>query len=201
MTNPGFLLVSLNQYYEGGISECRNPSLQKMFGTLGKTDKAGSGVDKILKGWRSAKWRRPYIEERSLPDKVELYLPMESLISEENLRALHEKFGDSVYKLDYNRLSILSSAYLEEYVTNNSLRNQIELHPADITKLLRELVKENFLLPSGFGRGTRCYLSKLGCTKLGCTKLKIYQPRRRDYGIGILLPMEKCIRNSTSNRT
>ena len=160
MTNPGFLLVSLNQYYEGGISECRNPSLQKMFGLIGKSDKAGSGVDKILKGWRSAKWRRPYIEERSLPDKVELYLPMESLISEENLRALHEKFGDSVYKLDYNRLSILSSAYLEEYVTNNSLRNQIELHPADITKLLRELVKENFLLPSGFGRGTMYYLSQ-----------------------------------------
>ena len=78
-----------------------------------------------MKGWRSAKWRRPYIEERSLPDKVELYLPMESLISEENLRALHEKFGDSVYKLDYNRLSILSSAYLEEYVTNNSLGNQM----------------------------------------------------------------------------
>ena len=64
MTNPGFLLVSLNQYYEGGISECRNPSLQKMFGLIGKSDKAGSGVDKILKGWRSAKWRRPYIEER-----------------------------------------------------------------------------------------------------------------------------------------
>lgn len=42
MSNPGFMLVSLNQYYDGGISECRNPSLQKMFGLIGRSDKAGS---------------------------------------------------------------------------------------------------------------------------------------------------------------
>lgn len=159
MSNPGFMLVSLSQYYEGGISECRNPSLQKMFGLIGKSDKAGSGVDKILKGWRSAKWRRPYIEERSLPDKVELYLPMESLISDDTLHALQEKFGNLIDNLDHNGLSILSSAYIDEFVTNNSLRNQLELHPADITKLLRELVKDNLLVPSGFGRGTMYYLN------------------------------------------
>lgn len=159
MSNPGFMLVSLSQYYEGGISECRNPSLQKMFGLIGKSDKAGSGVDKILKGWRSAKWRRPYIEERSLPDKVELYLPMESLISDETLHALHDKFGNQIDNLDHNGLSILSSAYVDEFVTNNSLRNQLELHPADITKLLKELVKANLLVPSGFGRGTMYYLN------------------------------------------
>ena len=159
MSNPGFMLVSLNQYYEGGISECRNPSLQKMFGLIGKSDKAGSGVDKILKGWRSAKWRRPYIEERSLPDKVELYLPMESLISDDTLHSLQDKFGNRIDNLDHNGLSILSSAYIDEFVTNNSLRNQLELHPADITKLLRELVKDNLLVPSGFGRGTMYYLN------------------------------------------
>lgn len=159
MSNPGFMLVSLSQYYEGGISECRNPSLQKMFGLIGKSDKAGSGVDKILKGWRSAKWRRPYLEEHSLPDKVELFLPMESLISDETLLALREKFGDRIDNLDYNRMSILSSAYIDEFVTNSSLRNQLELHPADITKLLRELVKDNLLVPSGFGRGTMYYLN------------------------------------------
>ena len=154
MSNPGVMLVSLSQYYEGGISECRNPSLQKMFGLIGKSDKAGSGVDKILKGWKSAKWRRPYIEERSLPDKVELYLPLESLISEETTAALRKLFGSAVDNLDYNRLSVLTRAYTEDNVTNSSLRNQIELHPSDITKLLRDLVKDRFLIPSGFGRGT-----------------------------------------------
>lgn len=160
MSNPGFMLVSLGQYYEGGISECRNPSLQKMFGLIGKSDKAGSGVDKILKGWKSAKWRRPYIEERSLPDKVELYLPMESLISEKTLSALHERFGNRINALDYNGLSILASAYMDEYVTNSSLRNLVDVHPADITKLLRELVRDGLLMPSGFGRGTMYRLNQ-----------------------------------------
>ena len=154
MSNPGFMLISLKQYYEGGISECRNPSLQKMFGLIGKSDKAGSGVDKIVKGWRYAKWRRPYIEEQSQPDKVVLYLPMESLIPDQIINALREKFGSQIDSLEPNSLLILSSAYEDGCVTNNSLRNQLDLYPADITKLLRELVSQKMLQSSGFGRGT-----------------------------------------------
>lgn len=77
LRNPGTLLISVLQYYEGGHSECRNPSLQKMFGLIGRSDKAGSGVDKILKGWRSGKWSRPDVREKSHPDIVELQLPLE----------------------------------------------------------------------------------------------------------------------------
>lgn len=154
MSNPGFMLVSLSQYYEGGKSECRNPSLQKMFGLIGRSDKAGSGVDKILKGWKDARWRRPYIEERSNPEKVELFLPMESLISEERLSILKTLFGERIDDLDYNRLSILASAQSSDHVTNKSLQNTIELHPSDITKLLQELVRKKYLTASGFGRAT-----------------------------------------------
>lgn len=154
MSNPGFMLVSLRQYYEGGISECRNPSLQKMFGLIGKSDKAGSGVDKIFKGWRSAKWRQPFIEEHSRPDNVKLYLPMESLISDPILNALRENFGQQIDSLAPNEIIILSNAYKEGSVTNISLRNWLDLHPSDITKHLRELVRNKFLITSGFGRGT-----------------------------------------------
>ena len=125
-----------------------------MFGLIGKSDKAGSGVDKIVKGWRYAKWRRPYIEEQSQPDKVVLYLPMESLIPDQIINALREKFGSQIDSLEPNSLLILSSAYEDGCVTNNSLRNQLDLYPADITKLLRELVSQKMLQSSGFGRGT-----------------------------------------------
>lgn len=80
MSNPGTLLVSMPQYYEGGKSEPRNPALQKMFGLIGNSDKAGSGVDKILQGWREANWQKPYIEETGKLDKVELFLPIEDVI-------------------------------------------------------------------------------------------------------------------------
>ena len=43
------MLITKAQYYHGGQSVCRNKSLQKMFMMLGAAEKAGSGVDKILK--------------------------------------------------------------------------------------------------------------------------------------------------------
>ena len=41
-SNPGTLLVSHEQLLQGGISECRNKALQRMFQMLGVGDKAGS---------------------------------------------------------------------------------------------------------------------------------------------------------------
>ena len=60
-SNPGTMLITKAQYYKGGQSVCRNKSLQKMFMMLGAAEKAGSGVDKIMKGWSDANWRTPYI--------------------------------------------------------------------------------------------------------------------------------------------
>ena len=34
-----------------------------MFMLIGFSEKAGSGVNKIIKGWREANWQKPYVEE------------------------------------------------------------------------------------------------------------------------------------------
>ncbi|MBV4225673.1 putative DNA binding domain-containing protein [Parabacteroides distasonis] len=70
--NPGMMLVSKQQYFEGGRSICRNPILQKMFMRLGRAEKAGSGVDKIVSGWRSLGWDTPSVAEETRPDYVVL---------------------------------------------------------------------------------------------------------------------------------
>ena len=53
LSNPGLLLVSVEQMLRGGVSECRNKSLQLMFQQIGGGEKAGSGIDKIRQGWAS----------------------------------------------------------------------------------------------------------------------------------------------------
>ena len=99
MADPAIHLLSKSVIWDArGIS--------KMFGLIGKSDKAGSGVDKIFKGWRSAKWRQPFIEEHSRPDNVKLYLPMESLISDPILNALRENFGQQIDSLAPNEIII-----------------------------------------------------------------------------------------------
>ena len=160
MRNPGTLLISIPQYYEGGHSECRNPSLQKMFGLIGRSDKAGSGVDKILEGWKYAKWRRPYINEKSHPDVVELYLPLESLVSDATIAELKNIYGDSVVGLPHNEIIILSMAVSDEEISNMSLQNSIDLHPRELSKLLKKMCNDKMLISSGFGRGRTYKLNR-----------------------------------------
>lgn len=82
--NPGMMLVSKQQYFEGGRSICRNPILQKMFMRLGRAEKAGSGVDKIVSGWRSLGWQLPTVTEETRPDYVVLTLPLGKKNRQEN---------------------------------------------------------------------------------------------------------------------
>ena len=44
---------------------CRNPVLQRMFMRLGRAEKAGSGVDKIVSGWRYLGWPVPVVTEET----------------------------------------------------------------------------------------------------------------------------------------
>lgn len=41
---------------------------------LGTSEKAGSGVDKILEGWKFLGWEKPEITEHTRPDYVQLVL-------------------------------------------------------------------------------------------------------------------------------
>ena len=84
LSNRGTLLVSMEQLFQGAISECRNPSLQRMFQLIGAGDKAGSGIDKIRRGWGSQKWTSPRVGEATDPDRVKFILRMISVIPKES---------------------------------------------------------------------------------------------------------------------
>ena len=157
-SNPGTLLVSLDQYYTGGESVCRNKSLQKMFSMIGVAEKAGSGTDKIMKGWRETNWRSPNIYEQQEPDKVVLVMPMESFLSEETKAKLTEKFGIVANSFDHHVLSILALACDEGAVTNTRLRYSLSLHKAEIANILKLMTQKGLLITEGHGRGMRYLL-------------------------------------------
>lgn len=72
--NPGRMLISLDDFYSGSQSVCRNPIIQKFFIQLGYGEKAGSGADYIIKGCNVNKWHIPELIENVQPDTVSLYL-------------------------------------------------------------------------------------------------------------------------------
>lgn len=158
-SNPGTLLVSLHQYYAGGISECRNPALQLMFMLIGRAEKAGSGVDKIMSGWKSSLWRSPFIELESQPDRVKLTMPMFSVIPENVLKELKERFNN-VDQLSAEELTILSFSLIEGSISNQRLQYVLNIHSTDISAMLRKLCDNNFLESDNKGRWTTYKLAK-----------------------------------------
>lgn len=177
--NPGTMLVSKAQYYLGGDSVCRNKALQKMFMLIGFSEKAGSGVNKILKGWREANWKSPHVEESSRPDKVELTLPMVSLLPENIIIRLKEVFGEKVGSLTQDELTTLANCYSESIISNSRLQYVVPMHRSDITKMLKRLCKEGFLVSEGNGRGTKYRINepeeKVGSSdgKVGSSEEKV----------------------------
>jgi hypothetical protein len=153
LSNPGTLLVSLQQYYEGGISECRNPSLQQMFMLIGRAEKAGSGVDKIMSGWQHSHWRRPFLQIESQPDRVILTLPMFSVIPDTILNELNTIFKD-VRHLAPDELTVLSFCLIEGSISNRRLQYVLNMHSVDITDLLKKMCKNSYLESDNNGRWT-----------------------------------------------
>ncbi len=154
LSNPGTLLVSHEQLLRGGVSECRNKSLQLMFQIMGAGDKAGSGLDKIRASWANARLRSPSLTENPRPDRVRLDLPMSSILPDEAVGQLANHFGLMFNDLDPGEVQILVMAFEEGPITNARLQDVLAMHRVDLTKVLQNLVRLGFLEREGFGRWT-----------------------------------------------
>lgn len=129
-----------------------------MFMLIGFSEKAGSGVNKIIKGWREANWQKPYVEEFNRPDKVELTLPMISLLPDDAVIKLKELFDGKVESLTQDELTALVTCFSEGEINNTQLQYVIPQHRSDITRMLKKLCNQGFLVSEGNGRGTKYHV-------------------------------------------
>ena len=129
-----------------------------MFTFLGSAEKAGSGADKIIHGWEKQNWKRPYIEEKSKPNKVVLTMSMESLLDESVIQGLTMHFGDNIENLPHQQLMTLALAYSEEEITNERLQYVLDMHRVDITQMLSKMCSLHLWESAGYGRGTKYHI-------------------------------------------
>ncbi|NNN07101.1 MAG: hypothetical protein HKL90_14495 [Elusimicrobia bacterium] len=160
--NPGTLLVSFEQFRRGGVSECRNKSLQKMFLMIGGGEQAGSGVDKIRTGWISRHWRTPFFRVQTQPDRMMVTLPMVSLIPVETLAGLRERFGARIDAMSPAEVQALATAAIEVTVSNARLQELLKDHPVDISSMLRRLCEQGYLISDNRRRWTSYRLPSVG---------------------------------------
>lgn len=84
MRNPGRMLISIDDFYAGSHSTCRNPYIQKMFMLLGYGERAGSGADIIVKGWLKYNRERPVIVESVEKEETTLTMSTQHLAIKRN---------------------------------------------------------------------------------------------------------------------
>lgn len=156
--NPGTMRISIDDAIKGGVSDSRNKTIQQMFRYIGAGEQAGSGVPKIFKAWKEQSWRLPVFKEKTdKPDYTQLELRTVSLLPENAMNELRQRFADKVDHLNEVQRIALVTVVIEGDVTHARLKSMVSDHPADITKQLAGLVKDGFLVSSGASRGTYYY--------------------------------------------
>lgn len=156
--NPGVMRIPIELAIRGGVSDCRNRNLQKMFQLVGLAEQAGSGLNKVFRNWEGQHWRRPVLYENSEVDATVLRLHMASLLPEETLKELDVRFGPRFRELSKTSRLAIATAAIEGKVTHTRLRQMCADHPRDLSNMLGHLVTDGFLVPDGVGRGTMYYL-------------------------------------------
>jgi predicted HTH transcriptional regulator len=152
--NPGNMRVSIEDAMQGGKSDCRNRTLQRMFSICGLGEQAGSGIPRIVKNWDDLSFRRPELWEDTSPPATLMRLRTVSLLPTEAIEELRFVFGSRFDQLPETDKLALVTAQVEGFVSNRRLQEVCRDHPYDITKMLRRLVDSDFLVPDGFGRAT-----------------------------------------------
>lgn len=154
--NPGTMRVPVDEAIEGGLSDCRNRTLQKMFQLVGLGEQAGSGVPKIYIYW-TEQWRRPILVESVDREETTLTLFLASLLPPNVLTELDDRVGPEFRKMPNLERLALATVAIEGQVTHPRLKSMCAEHPHDITRALASLVREGHLDSSGVTRSKYYY--------------------------------------------
>ena len=74
-SNPGLLLLPVEQIFAGGESKARNQRIQTMFRMIGFGENVGSGFPLIINAWSENRWGTPTLVEQTELTQVKLTLP------------------------------------------------------------------------------------------------------------------------------
>jgi len=157
--NPGRLRITISQLYQGGVTDPRNPYIQKIFQFLGLGEKAGSGFEKILRAWKEQEWFKPLVYEKYDSDLTFVVLPMLSMIPEQVNASLIKLIGNEYHKTDELQRLILVLAHQFSPINNNEISAYSTKHPTDVGEELKRMVKKGWLVSEGKGRGMRYRLN------------------------------------------
>ncbi len=157
--NPGKMRIPIELAIAGGDGDGRNRTLQQMFLYIGAGEKGGTGVPKIYKGWADQHWRPPSLYEKDEPsEQTLLELRMVDLLPTAIISDLRERFGARFGALSSVERLILATAAIEQTVNHTRMSTMCAEHPNDLSRIIKGLVQNGFLVQCGRSRGSVYHL-------------------------------------------
>jgi ATP-dependent DNA helicase RecG len=108
--NPGVLRVPAAVALQGGASDCRNRTLQRMFLMIGLGERAGSGMAKIQQGWAQTGGKLRLVDSFEPFDQTRLEMDFSKALGETPGKALGETLGETRGKTPGEILALLKSS-------------------------------------------------------------------------------------------
>lgn len=84
---------------------------------------------------------------------------MLSLLPDDTVIRLKELFDEKIENLTQDELTAIATCYSENEISNSQLQYVVPQHRSDITRMLKKLCNEGFLLSEGNGRGTKYHIN------------------------------------------
>ena len=146
MANPGSFCMDVDRAKAGGSSDPRNAGLNRMFRLIQVSEGLGAGLARIYSVWQRLGLPEPVIEEQFLPDRIILYLPLETsclpaVKPVEGNISLRNIFGEKRLQMQ----TIIEEATRNISVTKQQLSLLPELESCDLSGLLEEMCREGIL--------------------------------------------------------
>ena len=150
-SNPGTMLVPVEEFFEGGHSICRNQILQKMFIAIGRGERLGSGADIIRQGWKENNWPEPELKEHFGPntDRVELTLQLGSITSQKQESEVKSEVKGKVK----TKVRIKELMQTNKYITYSEIAQEIGISVSGVEKSVRKMRENEEILRHGAENG------------------------------------------------
>lgn len=150
--NPGEMRVPVDQALQGGVSDCRNKLLRKMFSMLEPRPDKAPGLATIYRSWQWQHWRRPWLYEKSDPPQTLLEMRMLPLLPQKLISKLENIFAKKIIEVNHLQQVILATALSEGEVTFQRLLTLSGERSSRIAEALRDLEAQGLLRKSAVGR-------------------------------------------------
>ena len=154
-SNPGTMLITVEEFFEGGHSICRNRILQKMFVVFGQGERLGSGADIIRQGWKENNWPEPEIKEHFGPntDRVELTLRLGAVSANGSESEVKSEEKDEEKGKVKTKVQIKELMQNNRYITYTEIAQEIGISISSVEKSVRRMRERGEIVRHGADNG------------------------------------------------